>query len=175
MHCGNAQVMNRLFRLFGSILQWNISRSNRNCQILVLFSLSETSEWTSVFHFFKPIFDTSFRLLGPFSVNAICLCKQLTQFQIVICQSLSLLTICPNCEPTRGIIQATNEPDPLSTYFQSDGVFVVINLLTLLFNRQLNTDRHIIHGNLLISIAISQTIFLAGIEQTRNKVYNTYI
>lgn len=64
------------FRLFGSILQWNISRSNRNCQILVLFSLSESSERTSVFHFFKPIFDTSFRLLGPFSVNAICLCKQ---------------------------------------------------------------------------------------------------
>ncbi|KAL9984194.1 hypothetical protein ACROYT_G006465 [Oculina patagonica] len=34
---------------------------------------------------------------------------------------------------------------------------------------QLNTDRHIIHGNLLISIAISQTIFLIGIEQTQNK------
>ena len=48
----------------------------QNCQILVLFSLSESSERTSVFHFFKPIFDTSFRLLGPFSVNAICLCKQ---------------------------------------------------------------------------------------------------
>jgi len=34
---------------------------------------------------------------------------------------------------------------------------------------QLNTDRHIIHGNLLISIAISQTIFLVGIGQTHNK------
>ena len=98
---------------------------------------------------------------------------------MVICQSLNLLTICPNCEPIRGIIQETNEPYPLSTlshpYFQSGGVFAVINLLTFLFNRQLNTDRHIIHGNLLISIAISQTIFLAGIEQTRNKVYITYI
>ena len=72
----NAQLINRLFRLFGSILQWNISRSNRNCQILVLFSLSESSERTSDFHFFQPIFNTSFRLLGPFSVNAICLCKQ---------------------------------------------------------------------------------------------------
>ena len=76
VHCGNAQVINRLFRLFGSILQWNVSRSNRNCQILVLFSLLESSERTSVFHFFKPIFDTSFSLLGPFSVNTICLCKQ---------------------------------------------------------------------------------------------------
>lgn len=35
---------------------------------------------------------------------------------------------------------------------------------------QLNTDRHIIHGNLLVSIAISQTIFLFGIEQTENEV-----
>lgn len=34
---------------------------------------------------------------------------------------------------------------------------------------QLNTDRHIIHGNLLVSIAISQTIFLFGIEQTENE------
>lgn len=35
---------------------------------------------------------------------------------------------------------------------------------------QLNTDRHIIHGNLLVSIAISQTIFLFGIEQTENEL-----
>lgn len=42
--------------------------------------------------------------------------------------------------------------------------------LTLFIHRQLNTDRHIIHGNLLISIAISQTIFLVGIGQTHNKV-----
>ena len=42
--------------------------------------------------------------------------------------------------------------------------------LSFFINRQLNTDRHIIHGNLLISIAISQTVFMAGIEQTQNKV-----
>ena len=39
-----------------------------------------------------------------------------------------------------------------------------------LFDRQLSNDRHIIHGNLLLSIAISQTIFLAGIGHTENKV-----
>jgi len=35
---------------------------------------------------------------------------------------------------------------------------------------QLNNDRHIIHGNLLLSIAISQTIFLAGVGHTENKI-----
>ncbi|KAM7445445.1 hypothetical protein ABFA07_006051 [Porites harrisoni] len=46
----------------------------------------------------------------------------------------------------------------------------VAAIASLILFTQLNTDRHIIHGNLLISIAISQTIFLAGIEQTRNKL-----
>lgn len=46
----------------------------------------------------------------------------------------------------------------------------MLGKLTLSIYRQLNTDRHIIHGNLLISIAISQTVFLVGIEQTHNKV-----
>ncbi|XP_073241164.1 adhesion G-protein coupled receptor D1-like [Porites lutea] len=46
----------------------------------------------------------------------------------------------------------------------------VAAIASLVLFTQLNTDRHIIHGNLLISIAISQTIFLAGIEQTRNKL-----
>jgi len=45
----------------------------------------------------------------------------------------------------------------------------VAAITSFVFFTQLNTDRHIIHGNLLISIAISQTVFLVGIEQTHNK------
>lgn len=77
--------------------------------------------------------------------------------------------------------QETNEPYPSFLFYIVSPKFSVRRCFCCdkftnftLFSRQLNTDRHIIHGNLLISIAISQAIFLAGIEQTRNKVYITY-
>ena len=83
--------------------------------------------------------------------------------------------------PVVNVQQETNEPYPSFLFYIVSPIFSVRRCFCCdkftnftLFNRQLNTDRHIIHGNLLISIAISQAIFLAGIEQTRNKVYITY-
>ena len=47
----------RLFRSF----QWKIFRSNLTCKEFILFSQSECSKQRFMFHFFKAIFDTSFR------------------------------------------------------------------------------------------------------------------
>jgi len=48
-------------RLFGSF-QWKISGSNGTSEKVVLFSRTECSKRKFVFYFFKPSFDTSFRL-----------------------------------------------------------------------------------------------------------------
>ena len=47
---------------------------------------------------------------------------------------------------------------------------LVMDLCYFNFRRGLHSDRTIIHTNLLTSIAISQTVFLAGVEQTASKV-----
>ena len=54
--------------LFG-LLQRKISGSNRPPEMVVLFFRMESSKWKFVFHFFKPILDTSFRLSQLFLVN----------------------------------------------------------------------------------------------------------
>ena len=51
-----------LFRSF----QWKILGSNGTSEKVVLFSCSECSDRKFVFHFFKAIFDTTFRLSWPF-------------------------------------------------------------------------------------------------------------
>ena len=53
-------------RLFGSS-QWKISGSNGTCEKVVLFFRMEYSNRKLVIHFFKVIFNTSFRPSRPFS------------------------------------------------------------------------------------------------------------
>ena len=51
------------------LFQWNISRSNRNFEKVVLFSLTEFSKRKFVFHLFKTITDTGFKPSLPFFGN----------------------------------------------------------------------------------------------------------
>ena len=59
-------VGKKMERNFFGSFQWKISGSKRTSEKLVLFFQMEYSKQKFVFHFFKAIFDTSFRPLRPF-------------------------------------------------------------------------------------------------------------
>ena len=83
--------------------QWKISGSNGTSEKVVLFFRSECSKRKFVFHFFKAIFDTSFRPSQSFSGKwnwFVQGYKWQTRFPNEIYQSWISLSICPNCEPT---------------------------------------------------------------------------
>lgn len=92
--------------------------------------------------------------------HTMCACDHLTNFAILMGSS------------KRSMSNANQFALSVITYVGcSLSLFGAIGAIAsfVLFTR-LSSDRHIIHGNLLISIAISQTIFLAGIERTQNKI-----
>ena len=87
-------------RLFGSS-QRKISGSNGTCEKVVLFFGMEYSNRKLVIHFFKVIFDTSFRPSRPFSGKWICFVQMVNAIPIPgrSLQSWTLRTIYPNREP----------------------------------------------------------------------------
>ncbi|KAJ7330241.1 hypothetical protein OS493_022765 [Desmophyllum pertusum] len=93
------------------------------------------------------------------STHTVCACGHLTNFAILMGSAEFSLS-----KANKFALSVITYVGCVLSLFGAVGAITSFVVFT-----QLNTDRHIIHGNLLISIAISQTIFLVGIEQTQNK------